>query len=132
MSDRSYEEEPLANLLDYEPELFMGATSSEVGWIVGISLAVWLAIFTMVFAGIAAWLDIWAIFFAAVPVTAIAVLISAIISLKRLQKAKMNKPEGYHIILIRLKMQKALAKVGKAPHFIVHEGSWGIDRYVQK
>ena len=33
----NYEDEPLANLLDYEPELFMGATSSEVGTIVLIT-----------------------------------------------------------------------------------------------
>ncbi len=39
--------EPLVNLLDYEPELFLGATSSEVGWIVGIATVIWLVFFTV-------------------------------------------------------------------------------------
>ncbi len=130
MSDRNYEEEPLANLLDYEPELFLGATSSEVGMIVMVSSFFSIITITIAFVIFAIWIEIMPVAFASIPVSAIAIFISSVLGLKQLQKAKMNRPEGYHVILLELKKQKYFAFFGKKPHFVEHVGSWGVDRYV--
>ena len=123
------EAEPLANLLDFEPELFLGATSSEVGWIVGVATVSWLVFFTVLFLGFALWVDILSLAFAAIPASAIAIFCSTVFALKRLQRAKMNRPEGYHIILIKLRTQKLSQLFGAAPYFETYTGTWGIERY---
>jgi conjugative transfer region protein (TIGR03750 family) len=122
--------EPVANLLDYEPELFLGATSSEVGWIVGITCVSWLVFFLAVFLGVGLWLEVMSVLFAAIPATAITTFGSVVVTLKRLQKAKMNRPQGYFDIIMTLRLQRVMHSVfGTQPHFETYTGIWGIDRY---
>lgn len=125
----NYSEEPLANMLDYEPELFMGANSSEVAWIITIASAVSILPLIIIFTIICSVLNVWVLMFAVVPLSAIGIFFFSIMGLKRLQRYKISKPEGYYAIQIKLKMDKIACLLGKKPHYITYVGVWGVDRY---
>jgi len=82
----------------------------------------------LVFLSIAVWVDVLSIAFAAIPCTVIATFCSSVFALKRLQKAKMNRPDGYFQIVMKLKWQGIATRLGRKPHFETYVGTWGLDR----
>ena len=126
------EGEPTADRLDFEPELFMGASRSEFLNVVLASLAISFSFSLLLAIGIAIWLGMFVIIFGAIPIAMILTLFLSVNGLRWLEKSKVNKPDGYHQLIMRLRMQRILKYIGKPPLYEEHVGRWGIVRYGNK
>ncbi|WP_020406862.1 DUF3487 family protein [Hahella ganghwensis] len=121
-------DEPLANLLDYEQEIFLGATGGEIMTVVVVSGCFWFVFLGILFSTIAYLVGAGIIVMATLPMSIVMLFITTVIALKRLQLAKLNRPEGYFQIVMYLRFQKYLKFLGKANQFEDHVGTWGIER----
>ena len=108
----------LAERLNAEPAIFRGCTSSELGVIVGLAIAVWLPLSAVI-----AWL-------LGAPsmglgMAGAATVISVVIGASVLQRLKRGRPEAYyrHRFALRLGELKLIR-----PPVITRQGDWGLGR----
>jgi conjugative transfer region protein (TIGR03750 family) len=108
----------LAERLNVEPRIFRGCTSSELGTIVGLAIAVWLPLSVVI-----AWL-------LGAPSMGLglaggAIVVSVIVVATVLQRLKRGRPEAYY----RHQFTLRLAELGliRSP-FITRQGDWGLGR----
>ncbi len=113
MPDKHHQEQGTANLIDSEPILFFGCSSSEImvlallGFVTGLLTGVVLA---FVFGSL----------LVAVPFPLFGAFIGVVKGGKRLGKSKEGKPDGYYSRVIKMK----LCKFGLTNLFVHRMGGW--------
>ncbi|MDE0411319.1 MAG: TIGR03750 family conjugal transfer protein [Gammaproteobacteria bacterium] len=110
--------EVLADRLNAEPAIFRGCSSSELGMMAGIAIAVWLPLGFLL-----AWLMGAATM--GFGIAGVGVVGSVVILATLFQRIKRNRPEGYYQQWLRMRLHSL--GLGRAP-WVLRSGTWDIGR----
>lgn len=110
--------EVLADRLNAEPAIFRGCSSSELGMMAGIAIAVWLPLGFLL-----AWLMSAATM--GFGIAGVGVVGSVVILATLFQRIKRNRPEGYYQQWLRMRLHSL--GLGRAP-WVLRSGTWDIGR----
>lgn len=110
--------EVLADRLNAEPAIFRGCSSSELGMMVGIAIAVWLP---------SSFLLAWLLNAATMGfgIAAVGVVASVVILATLFQRIKRGRPDGYYQQWLRIRLHSL--GLGRPP-WVLRSGTWDIGR----
>ena len=114
----SNDHDVLADRLNAEPAIFKGCSSSELGTIVGLAIAVWLPLSLLL-----AWL-LGAITMG-FGIAGVGVVATVVALATLFQRIKRGRPEGYYQQWLRIRLQ-ALG-LSRAP-WVLRSGAWDVGR----
>lgn len=110
--------EVLADRLNAEPTIFRGCSSSELGLIVGLAIAVWLPVSVALAWGFGAPTMGFGI-------AGVGVVITVVVIATVFQRIKRGRPDGYYQQWLRIRLHHA--GLLRAP-WVLRSGTWDIGR----
>jgi conjugative transfer region protein (TIGR03750 family) len=108
---------PLADRVNVEPPIINGMSQTEIAVTGSVSFAVFFALGSALALATGVW-AVLMIFAIAGP------LLSVVLLSKHLATIKRNRPDGYYVHWLRLR----LVRVGFKAQFVAHDGHWQIGR----